>query len=163
MSNELTIPGSSQVSLLDIRMDSKRFPRLCSYPKEEAVFHMVKIVSQAFLYRGQAADPTNINFIASALVDELMAEDTYHPKYLSFEEIGRVVKDAVLTDTEMYGISVASLYRVILAWCKGEGSRIQREAADLAKKQQDKALKDSVIAPMLQAYTGQFINEHKIK
>ena len=162
MSNELIVKDNN-VSILDIRMDSKRFPRLCRYPREEAVFNMTKIVSQAFLYRGQAADPTNINFISSSLVDELMSEEKYGAKYLSFEEISRIVKEAVLGGSDMYGISVASLYKVIIDWCKGEGTRIQNEAAALKRKQDEDALRNSVIAPMLQAYTVKFIKEHKIK
>ena len=161
MSNELTIPGSSPATLLEIRMDSKRFPRLSSYSRQDAIAQMAKIVSMAFLYKGQQADPNNISFISSALVDELLQEDTYHPRALSFEEIARVVKKAVLTE-EMYGISVASLYRVILDFCKGEGHRIQAEASELKRKQDEKALRESVIAPMLQAYTGEFVRNNKL-
>lgn len=163
MSSELVVKDTTNVSLLDMRMDSKTYPRLCRYNREEAIFQMSKIVAQAFLYKGQAADANNISFISSALVDELLQEDKVGAKYLSFEEISRIVKQAVLTDSEMYGISVASLYKVIIAWCKGEGARIQQEARDLKRKQDNEALRNSVVAPMLQAYTGQFINEHKIK
>lgn len=163
MSNEIAIQDNANATMLEIRMDSKRFPRLCRYSKEEAVFHMTKIVSKAFMYKGQAADPANISFVATNLVDELMKEDRYGARYLSFEEISRIVNDAVLTDTEMYGVSVASLYRVIIAWCKGEGSRIQNQAAELKKQQDAESLKRSVIAPMLQAYTNEFIKNHKIK
>lgn len=160
MSNELTTQVK-QPSLLDIRMDSKRFPRLCRIPKEEADRAMTKVVSQAFLYRGQTADPTVISFTASALVDELLAEDKYGAKWLSLEEISRIVKKAVL-ESDIY-ISVSSLYKVIIEFCKGEGVKIQQEADALKRKQQDDTLKNSVIAPMLQAYNGAFIKEHKIK
>ena len=160
MSNELTIPGK-QPSLLEIRMDSKTYPRLCRYSKEEADKAMVTIVSKAFLYRGQTADPSVIGFTASALVDELLQEDKYGAKYLSFEEISRIIKKAVL-ESDIF-ISVSSLYKVILDFCKGEGTRIQQEAAALKRKQDEESLRNSVVAPMLQAYTGAFIKEHKIK
>ena len=160
MSNELIVPGS-QPSLLEIRMDSKKYPRLCRYSKEDADREMAAIVSKAFLYRGQTSDPSVIGFTASALVDELLDEDKYGAKYLSFEEISRIIKKAVL-ESDIF-ISVSSLYKVILDFCKGEGTRIQQEASALKRKQDEESLRNSVVAPMLQAYTGAFIKEHKIK
>ena len=160
MSNELTITGK-QPSLLEIRMDSKTYPRLCRYSKEDADKAMVSIVSKAFLYRGQTADPTVIGFTASTLVDEVLQEEKYGAKYLSFEEISRIIKKAVL-ESDIF-ISVSSLYKVIIEFCKGEGTRIQQEAAALKRRQDEESLRNSVVAPMLQAYTGAFIKEHKIK
>ena len=160
MSNELIVPGS-QPSLLEIRMDSKKYPRLCRYSKEEADRAMVTIVSKAFLYRGQTADPSVIGFTASALVDELLQEEKYGAKFLSIEEIAIIVKKAVL-ETDIY-VSVSTLYRAVLDFCKGEGSRINREAATLKRKQDEESIRNSVVAPMLQAYTGAFIKEHKVK
>ena len=160
MGNELTTQVQ-QPSLLEIRMDSKRFPRICRIPKEDANRAMVKIVSQAFLYRGQTADPTVIGFTASSLVDELLSEEKWGAKYLSFEEISRIVKKAVL-ESDIY-ITVSSLYKVIIEYCKGEGTRVQQEAAAIKKRQEEDSIRNSVVAPMLQAYTGQFIKEHKIK
>ena len=160
MSNELTITGK-QPSLLEIRMDSKTYPRLCRYSKEDADKAMVTIVSKAFLYRGQTADPSVIGFTASALVDELLQDEKYGAKYLSFEEISRIIRKAVL-ESDIF-ISVSSLYKVIIDFCKGEGTRIQQEAAALKRRQDDESLRNSVVAPMLQAYTGAFIKEHKIK
>ena len=161
MTNELTVPGENLPSLLEIRMDSKTYPRLCRYNRDEAVFHMSKIVNQAFLYRGQNSDPSVVSFVSSSLVDEILQETKWGAKYLSFEEISRVVKKAVL-EGDIY-ISVSSLYKVIIEFCKGEGSRIQQEATDLKRKQDEESLRNSVVAPMLQAYTGQFIKEHKVK
>ena len=160
MSNELTITGK-QPSLLEIRMDSKTYPRLCRYSKEDADKAMVSIVSKAFLYRGQTADPSVIGFTASTLVDEVLQEEKYGAKYLSFEEISRIIKKAVL-ESDIF-ISVSSLYKVIIEFCKGEGTRIQQEAAALKRRQDEESLRNSVVAPMLQAYTGAFIKEHKIK
>ena len=161
MSNDLTTTTGKQPTALEIRMDSKTYPRLCRYNRDDANKAMVKIVSQAFLYRGQTADPSLISFTASSLVDELMQEDKYGAKYLSIEEITRIVKKAVL-ETDIY-VSVSTLYRAVLDFCKGEGSRIQQEAAALKRKQDEESLRNSVVAPMLQAYTGAFIKEHKVK
>ena len=163
MSNDqLMTPASNQVSLLDIRKDAKRFPRLHTYSREQAVTEMSKIVSQAFLYKGQAADPTNIQFISCSLVDELQADlDRLGTRFLSFAEISRIVKRAVLQD-EMYGISVASLYKVIVEYVKGEGLKLQQQVKEEQNKVQHEYIKNSVVAPMLQAYAGQLLKNSKL-
>ena len=160
--NQLMTPASNQVSLLDIRKDAKRFPRLHTYSREQAVTEMSKIVSQAFLYKGQAADPNNIQFISCSLVDELQADlDRLGTRFLSFAEISRIVKRAVLQD-EMYGISVASLYKVIAEYVKGEGRRLQQQIKEEQNKVQREYIKNSVVAPMLQAYAGQLLKNSKL-
>lgn len=162
MNNELVTTTNNQVSLLDIRMDAKRFPRLKEYTREQAVFEMSKIVTQAFLFRGQTADPTNIQFISCNLVDELQANlDKLGTNQITFAEISRVVKKAVL-ESDMYGISVASLYKVIIEYIKGEGHRLHKEAVELKRQEEEKKLKDSIIAPMLQSYSGALVKHSKI-
>ena len=169
MNNEITTtngqlmtPASNQVSLLDIRKDAKRFPRLHTYSREQAVTEMSKIVSQAFLYKGQAADPNNIQFISCSLVDELQADlDRLGTRFLSFAEISRIIKRAVLQD-EMYGISVASLYKVIVEYVKGEGLKLQQQVKEEQNKVQHEYIKNSVVAPMLQAYAGQLLKNSKL-
>lgn len=160
--NQLMTPASNQVSLLDIRKDAKRFPRLHTYSREQAVTEMSKIVSQAFLYKGQAADPTNIQFISCSLVDELQADlDRLGTRFLSFAEISRIVKRAVLQD-EMYGISVASLYKVIVDYVKGEGRRLQQQVKEERHKAEQEQIRNSIVAPMLQAYAGQLLKNSKL-
>lgn len=169
MNNEITktngqlmTPASNQVSLLEMRMDEKRFPRIGAFPREQAVFEMSKIVSQAFLYKGQAADPKNIQFIACAIVDELQSDlDRLGTRNISFGEISRVVKRAVLQD-EMYGISVASIYKVIIDYIKGEGHRLQQEVLQKRRNIEKMEIKNSIVAPMLQAYAGQLLKNSKV-
>ena len=169
MNNEMTTtngqlmtPASNQVSLLEMRMDAKRFPRIGAFTREQAVFEMSKIVSQAFLYKGQAADPKNIQFIACALVDELQSDlDRLGTKHISFAEISRIVKRSVLQD-DMYGISVASLYKVIIEYIKGEGHRLQQEVSERKRKSEQEQIKNCVIAPMLQAYAGKLLKHSKV-
>lgn len=170
MNNELKTQSSALVNynsgkatLLEMRADATRFPRIKTMPREQVVMGMAKIVSQAFLYRGQAADPTNIQFISSALVDELLEDDKYGAGYLSLAEIQVVVKRAVLGGSEMFGISVASLYKVIMEFVKGEGHRNQQQVLEQRQKETERILKESALAPMLQAYTGEFIRNHKNK
>ena len=169
MNNEITTtngqlmtPASNQVSLLEMRMDEKRFPRIGKYSREQAVFEMSKIVSQAFLYKGQAADQKNIQFISCAIVDELQSDlDRLGTRNISFGEISRVVKRAVLQD-DMYGISVASLYKVIIDYIKGEGHRLQQEVLRKRRNIEKREIKNSIVAPMLQAYAGQLLKNSKV-
>ena len=163
MSNEIANYNPGRASLLEMRADATRFPRIKTMPREQAVFEMSKIVSQAFLYRGQAADLTNIQFISSALVDELLEDDKYGAGYLSLAEIQVVVKRAVLGGSEMFGISVASLYKVIMEFVKGEGHLNQKKIWEVRRKEEDKRLQASGLTSMLRAFTGEFLKEHKIK
>ena len=62
----------------------------------------------------------------------------------------------------MYGISVASLYKVIIEYVKGEGHKLQREVLERKRKTDQEQIKNSVIAPMLQAYAGQLLKNSKV-
>lgn len=162
MSNEIVNYNPGRASLLEMRADATRFPRIKTMPREQVVFEMSKIVSQAFLYRGQAADPTNIQFISSALVQELLDDDKYGAGYLSLAEIQVVVKRAVLGGSEMFGISVASLYKVIMEFVKEEGHLNQKQIQERKQREQEQALRESGLHPMLQAFAGEFVKNHKI-
>lgn len=163
MNNDLTTQDNSLVnynpgraSLLEMRADSDRFPRIKTMPRERVVDGLTRIVSQAFLYRGQAADPTNIQFISSSLADELL-DDNNGAFNLSLAEIQVIVKRAVL-NTDMMGINVSSLYKVIIAFVKGEGRENQSRVDALRRVKPN-----SGGMAMLQAYTGEFIRNHKSK
>ena len=162
MSNEIANYNPGQASLLEMRADATRFPRINTMSREQAVSGLIRIVSQAFLYRGQAADPVNVQFISNALLNELLEDDKYGAGYLSLAEIQVIVKRAVLGGSEMFGISVASLYKVIMEFIKGEGHRNQQLVLEQRKKETERILKESALAPMLKAYTGEFIRNNKI-
>ena len=161
MSNEIVNYNPGRASLLEMRADATRFPRIKTMSREQAVSGLIRIVSQAFLYRGQAADPVNVQFISNALLNELLEDDKYGAGYLSLAEIQVIVKRAVLGGSEMFGISVASLYKVIMEFVKGEGHRNQQQVLEQRQKETERILKESALAPMLQAYTGEFIRNHK--
>ena len=162
MSNEIANYNPGQASLLEMRADATRFPRINTMSREQAVSGLIRIVSQAFLYRGQAADPVNVQFISNALLNELLEDDKYGAGYLSLAEIQVIVKRAVFGGSEMFGISVASLYKVIMEFVKGEGHRNQQQVLEQRKKETERILKESALAPMLKAYTGEFIRNNKI-
>lgn len=162
MSNEIANYNPGQASLLEMRADATRFPRINTMSREQAVSGLIRIVSQAFLYRGQAADPVNVQFISNALLNELLEDDKYGAGYLSLAEIQVIVKRAILGGSEMFGISVASLYKVIMEFIKGEGHRNQQQVLEQRKKETERILKESALAPMLKAYAGEFIRNNKI-
>lgn len=158
---QLMTPASNQVSLLEMRMDENRFPRIGKYTREQAVFEMSKIVSQAFLYKGQAADSKNIQFISCALVDELQSDlDGLGTKNISFEEISRIVKRAILTD-DMF-LSVASLYKVIMTYIKGEGHQLQKQVIEERKKADLEQIKKSPVYQMLTASAAEMAKQCKV-
>jgi hypothetical protein len=75
-------------------------------------------------------------------------------------EIQVIVKKAVLSG-EMYGVSVATIYKAVTDYAKGEGHLHQVEADNQAREHRKEELKKSIIAPMLQAYAGEFIRNTK--
>lgn len=153
MSNEVANYNPGQATLLEMRADSTRFPRIKTMTDEDAVFQLSRIVTQAFLYRGQVADPTNIQFISSALIQEIRQDRTFGLSDLSLAEIQVVVKRAVLGE-DMF-ISVASLFRVIREYAKGEGHRNQVVVNNRKREV-------SPVSPILKTYIGEFIRNNKI-
>jgi hypothetical protein len=165
--NEMTTTNSlpdlnpGKATLLEMRADSTRFPRVKSVSREQAVFEMTKIVTQAFLYRGQAADVTTIQFISSSLVDELLA-DRFGAASISFAEIQVVVKRAILGGSDMFGVSVASLYKVIMEYVKGEGHINQQKVWVDRRKKEQEMLQASAVNTMIRSFTGEFAKDHKL-
>ena len=159
--NQLTSIPAERATLVDIRTDNRRFPRLHTYRREEAVTQMNVIILMAFQLRGQNADVQTIMQMSSSLID-ILNDDDYGigTKYLSFEEIKRVVKKAVLGQArEMYGISVSSLFQVLADYCKGEGRMADKEAKEIASRQRE--LKQAIIAPLLQGYSGEMLQKSR--
>jgi hypothetical protein len=98
--------------------------------------------------------------MSSSLIDILLEDDfNIGTKYISFEEIKRVVKKAVLGQgKEMFGISVSSIFQAIADYCKGEGRMASKQATEIAARQRE--LKDAIIAPMIEGMAGQLIKKH---
>ena len=154
-----TASQNGKASLVEIRTDNRRFPRLHTYRREDAIAQMNMVIMMAFQFRGQQADTQTIVMMASSLIDILM-DDEYGigTKYLSFEEIKRVIRKAALGQgKEMYGISVSSLFQALADYCKGEGRMADKQAKDAA--QQQRAIKNSIIAPMIQGHIEEMLNK----
>lgn len=157
--NQLTTIPAEKATLVDIRTDSRSFPRLYTYRREDAIAQMNMIVMMAFQFRGQQADAQTIIQMSSSLID-ILNEDEYGigTKYLSFEEIKRVVRKAALGQgKEMYGISVSSLFQALADYCKGEGNMAQKQATEIAAHQRE--TKDAIMASMIQGYSERMLKK----
>lgn len=120
---------------------------------------MNMIIMMAFQFRGQQADAQTIIQMSSSLID-ILNEDEYGigTKYLSFEEIKRVVRKAALGQgKEMYGISVSSLFQALADYCKGEGNMAQKQATEIAAHQRE--TKDAIMASMIQGYSEKMLKK----
>lgn len=161
MNNLTTIPAKA--TLVEIRTDNVKYPRLHTYRREEAISQMNMIIMMAFQYRGQQADVQTIMQMSASLIDILL-EDEYGigTKYLSFEEIKRVIRRASLGQgREMYGISVSSLFQALADYCRGEGRSADKEAKEVVARQRE--VRNSIIAPMIQGRIEEMLNHSKIK
>lgn len=158
--NNLTTTGQ-KATLVEIRTDNKRFPRLHTYRREEAISQMNMVIMMAFQFRGQQADVQTIMQMSASLIDILM-EDEYGigTKYLSMEEIKRVIRKAALGQgKEMYGISVSSLFQALADYCKGEGRMADKEAKEVVSRQRE--LRNSIIAPMIEGHMREMLEHSK--
>lgn len=127
MSNDIAIhQTSNQATLVEIRRQPERFPRLNRVSFQEAMVRMNAVIHMAAMYKRNDLKPDEISFMSHALLTELLDEQKYGAKYLSFEEIARVIKRAIL-EQDIY-LSTASLYRVIIEYIKSEGHEADRQA-----------------------------------
>ena len=157
-SKALTI---ANVSPLEIRRDSVKYPRLHQYEKEDAIARLSDIVINAYLYTGRRADTGEVRFIASALYEELMEKNSYNTRCIAIEEVERAVKKALFGDKDLF-ISVVSLYKAIMDWIKVDGHQLDTQVRQMERDENEKALKESIIAGMVGENAQNLIINHKI-
>lgn len=155
--------GAGADTLLEIRLHPERHPRLKDIPAEQAVTALKQVVVTATMYRGQEIDESKADFTARTLRTELMEETQYGAQFVTLEEIRRAVKKAVLEDADLYGINVASLYKVILNYVKGEGHAADSAAHEYVKAQRRALAQGRAADTMLQVYAGKLNNNFKLK
>lgn len=120
---------NAKLDLVDVRRHPEKYPRIGATDYAEAVAKMTEIVFAAAFYRGQEMDDTQIKFIASALVAEVLADTKLGLRSLAWVEIGRAIRTAVLgAGREMFGVSVATLYAALVDYARGEGHEADRRA-----------------------------------
>ena len=159
--NQLTTIPEGKATLVEIRTDNKRFPRLYTYRREDAIGQMNMVIMMAFQFRGQSADAQTIMQMSASLIDILL-DDEYGigTKFLSFEEIKRVIRKAALGQSkEMFGISVSSLFQALADYCKGEGRMADKQAKEVVSHQRE--IRNSIIAPMIQGRIEEMLHSSK--
>ena len=163
MSNELATykPG---VSLVDIRMDSKTYPRLKNLGMQAATSRLQQVVAMAYTYTGRPVDEGRVRMVAIALYKELMEDKKgIGVANITIEEIGHAVKGAILeAESDIY-INIAFLYRAICKYALGEGHEAQDEANKRRVAQRKAIIENSPEVAMLNAYAGKIITQTHIK
>lgn len=144
--------------LVIARSDKAAHPRIEAIPFQEAAAKMAAIVMQSLLYRGQRTDGVNVEYIASALVQEIVQEPSLGLRYLTFDEIRYAIRKAVLYEDVF--VCVSSLFRAVVAYAKSEGTEIQKEVNEAVRKDDIHALKASTHNTMISAYTGAMLNRN---
>lgn len=154
--NELTPykPHEGPLDLVAVRMDSKTYPRLKNLPAEYSVYGIVQIIGAALAYTGKVADQEEIKRWAVSLHAELLRDtDGIGTANLTLDELQHCIRRAVLGfGPELYGINVASLYKVASAYCTGEGRQAQEDANRRHAMQRRRAIEQSAAGPVLDRY-----------
>lgn len=149
--------GGMPVEMIEYRLNSTKYPRLNTIPKDKAQLILGAVITQAFLYRGQKPADDDVKFITANLYDELM-KDEYRlgTGFLCMEEIRLAIKRSVLgLGEEMYGINVASLYSAVAKYARGEGRQAQKKANALREQMERRKMKEASIGIMIEARAGQ--------
>lgn len=130
MGQDLAIINNRPVTLVEIRRDRTRYPRIKEMQPQTAVAQLSDIIFNALLYTGRSKTDIDVTYTATGLYNELIVDEMgIGMGNITIEEIGRAVKKAVLGQgATMYGINVSSLYQVIADYCKGEGHTADAEA-----------------------------------
>lgn len=158
MSSNIVPFKPATASLVDIRLDTQNYPRIKNIQPPTAISRLASVVAMAFNYTGREYSTDSVLAVASALYGELMADDFgVGTANITIEEVGRAVRRAVLGETEMYGINVSSLYKVICDYATGDGHAAQIAANNRRRAEREKALKASAAGAMLESYTGKLL------
>ena len=154
MSNELvTYNPSPTATLVEVRRDSARFPRLHSYPQDVAHKMMMAIVLKANELFGTKPEMAEVNQIAWDLYSELMGDVEGMRTYnLTFEEIHRAIRKAATGQgAEFYGkVSFYFLYKCIMQFAKNEVMAANTQMLRLAETNRQQLYKektDILLAP----------------
>ena len=160
MTQEITPYLAPQgVTLVDIRMDADRFPRIKNIPGQSAVARLQQVVAMAYAYTGRPAEDNRIQMVAAALYNEILEDKKgLGLGNITIEEIGHAVKTAILDGTDDMYISVASLFRAVCAYSGGEGHDAQQAAYKRRISERRAAIEATPAGAMLQTYAGRMLS-----
>lgn len=145
MNNEIvTYTPNPAATLVEIRRDNERFPRLHSYPQEVAHKMMMAVVLKANELFGAKPEMQEVNQIAWDLYSELMNDVEGMRTYnLTFEEISRAIRKAATGGAEFYGkVSFYFLYKCIMHYVKNEVMQANTQMLRLAETNRQQFYKE---------------------
>lgn len=163
MSTELTPYTAPQgVTLVDIRMDSARFPRVKNLTGQSALIRLEQVVLMAYTYTGRPAPEDRCRMVAAALYSELMEDKKgIGTANITIEEVAHAIKTAILESEGDIYINIAFLYKAVCNYALGEGQEAQESANNRRRAEREKALKATAAGAMLESYAGQILlNTH---
>ena len=147
------VPISSQgLSPYDMRRDEQRFPRLRHITAVDAIAQISQVIVHAAMLRGTRIVAEDIATIAAGLHHEMMLdEDKLGTDNVSAAELDYAVRRAILRGDEIYGINVASLYKIVTGYIKTEGTLAHRRILAERDAANRKAAESSPVNIALQA------------
>ena len=160
MSSKALTTQAPAPTLVEIRCDKLRFPRLANIPRDVSELQIRECITQAALLRGQTMEKEALRFASSALLEELLRdEENIGLKYLTVEEIRREVRAAALGSRgEIYGINVSSLYRVLRDYALGPGHEAEETARRRSRAALQRAMTETPVGIAITAGAGEILN-----
>lgn len=160
MNNNITTIPAKTPTLVEIRCDKLRYPRLVRVPRELAEGQIRECIMQGAMLRGQEMAPETLRFAASALLDELLRdEEGIGLKYITIEEIRREIKAAALGSRgELYGINVSSLYRVLRDYALGAGHEAEETVRRCSRAALEQAMAETPAGIAITTAAGALAN-----
>ena len=150
------------VTLVDIRLDSTRFPRLKNLHAQSAMGSLEQVILLAYSYTGRPAPEDRCNMVAAALYNELLADKKgIGTGNITIPEIAHAVKTAILEATEDVYINIAFLYKAVCRYALGEGHEAQESANRRRAAERQQALEKTPAGAMLTAYAGAMLQQTK--
>lgn len=150
------------VTALEIRMNSDRFPRIAAIEKGQCTAALARIITAGFLLLGQNPEPAKVKFMASTLQELFAEEEAWGLKYITVQEVARVVKNAVLTDSTITTLSPAVIYREMVKYAKGEGALLQKKAYEGKRAIDRKKIAEHPVAIMLDTMAAEMARKNNV-
>lgn len=144
-------------TLVDIRLDSKRYPRVATMGKEQLTFELGRIIRMATLYKGHRIDDEGVNFTAAATADEIMGDKAHSLRVLTLTEIELVIKERIFS--EDFYLSVANIINALRTYTAGEGLKAAKAAQKIIDERAKavKAAQLQELAPVIAVGIGKMI------
>lgn len=133
-----------EIPLVEVRRDRKTYPRLKDYKQDDLLMPMRNLVNYAALLRGQRLEEDVLDFTASQLLLFLMERNPQGTRNLTWYEVSRAIRRGVMKE-DMHGISVQSLFSIIIKYIMTEGMDADKKAGEAPPPAPDSA-RDTMLA-----------------